>query len=819
MKLIHLISLFFRDLLRNRFFLIFFIVNLSISITGLIGLENFKSAFNYSIQSRAKNIAGSDLSISGRNLLSENKLAEINNLLEPIKFCRLVSFFSMAKGSDRSKLIRVTEFKEEFPFYGEIVYSPAINKLQSSETIVYPSVLKIFNLTIGSYLKIGGRAYKIVSVVLSDSSETFDMGQIAPKVFLSSSAIEEGNFLTTGSTAFYSTFFQTKNSINENLKNKILDIVDDTSIQVRTQDDISGQVGRVLQYLNDFLGIISIVALFLSLVGAFYLYLSFLIKKRKTISIYKTLGLSLKKIKQGLYFQCFFIGIISISCSILMSLFLNEIGNKLISPYLTNPLKIGLSFSGILVAFFVFLSIVIFLMRPIINFTLNEKASDLFQEVQPSHIHSNINVIAIFGMIIPILFLMAFLMTSSWKLSFGFILSLLLGLGLINFVFYLFYRYFPSMKKLEFKLALKYIKRQRLSSISIFISIFFGISLLSLIPVIEKNINSQLTGIDEKGIPEYFLFDIQEEQIKDLETITKDTSSELISLSPLIRARLIKINNELLTVTKEKAITREQQRAQQFQNRGVNLSYRKELNIGEEVIEGSLQPYNGEGVIPLSLEQRYMERIGVKLGDHLTFDILGLDFEGIITSVRQVRWTSFLPNFFILFPPGVLEDTPKTFLASLKIKQDDQTFVDLISEKLPNVSMVDIRDITKKIILVMNEMSKALVLMSVLSIFVGLMIVISLMNHQLIERKKDILLFHLIGLDLKRIKKSIFIEFLSLTIISALFGSLFGQILGQYISYKIFYSLGNFDFLSTLKILFFLFLSLFTMIKITLRKI
>ena len=90
-----------------------------------------------------------------------------------------------------------------------------------------------------------------------------------------------GEFLTRGSTAFYSIHFKTKNDVGKELKNNVVDIIDDSSIRVRTQQDTSGQVGRVLQYLSDFLGIVSIVALFLSLVGGFYLYLSFLLKKER----------------------------------------------------------------------------------------------------------------------------------------------------------------------------------------------------------------------------------------------------------------------------------------------------------------------------------------------------------------------------------------------------------------------------------------------------------------------------------------------------------------------------------------------------------
>ena len=47
----------------------------------------------------------------------------------------------------------------------------------------------------------------------------------------------------------------------------------------------------------------------------------------------------------------------------------------------------------------------------------------------------------------------------------------------------------------------------------------------------------------------------------------------------------------------------------------------------------------------------------------------------------------------------------------------------------------------------MSEMSAALTLMSALSVFIGVVIVISLINHQPIERKKDLNLLRLIGSD------------------------------------------------------------------------
>ena len=114
MKFSHLIRLFNRDLIRDKFFLFFFVLNLSISLTGLVGLENFKSAFSNSISSRAREIAGSDLSISGRRPTDDKKLELLIKEIQPEIYSRRISFFSMGKSHKVSKLVRISEFDPSF---------------------------------------------------------------------------------------------------------------------------------------------------------------------------------------------------------------------------------------------------------------------------------------------------------------------------------------------------------------------------------------------------------------------------------------------------------------------------------------------------------------------------------------------------------------------------------------------------------------------------------------------------------------------------------------------------------------------------------
>ena len=115
-------------------------------------------------------------------------------------------------------------------------------------------------------------------------------------------------------------------------------------------------------------------------------------------------------------------------------------------------------------------------------------------------------------------------------------------------------------------------------------------------------------------------------------------------------------------------------------------------------------------------------------------------------------------------------------------------------------------------------MGVALRLMSIFSIVVGFIIVFSLINHQLIERKKRFIPFKNDWPWTKKQRKMIFIEFVGIVALSGVGGTLFGQILGQIISYKMFYQLGAFDFVSAGKIIVLLLLSTTMIITVALRQ-
>ena len=69
---------------------------------------------------------------------------------------------------------------------------------------------------------------------------------------------------------------------------------------------------------------------------------------------------------------------------------------------------------------------------------------------------------------------------------------------------------------------------------------------------------------------------------------------------------------------------------------------------------------DADGVFEISLEQSLAEELGVSVGDTITWDVQGVRIRTRITSLRDVEWTRFEPNFFVVFQPAALRDAPQS---------------------------------------------------------------------------------------------------------------------------------------------------------------
>jgi len=261
----------------------------------------------------------------------------------------------------------------------------------------------------------------------------------------------------------------------------------------------------------------------------------------------------------------------------------------------------------------------------------------------------------------------------------------------------------------------------------------------------------------------------------------------------MIRARLEKVNGEFFTRAEDKKAlrTREEEIDARMKNRGINLTYRKELSAAEKIVEGEPFPEadpTQDRAAFVSVEKNYARRLGLKVGDGVTFDVQGVEVEGVIKNFREVKWTSFYPNFFVNVEPGYIDEAPKTYLAVLpQGKKDIKRFFQREAVgKFSNISFVDVEELINKLSVLFEKSRQAIEVISWLSLAVGLVILYGLSLDQVYRRYYDLALMKTLGFSPGALRKQLIIEFGFLFVLAMGVGFFLGWLMALLIGREVF---------------------------------
>lgn len=757
---------------------------IAILILGLLGPAMVNSArvgILSMFERHQKAITGADIVISSRQKISSSEMEKIKKNLPANYIMEFTpSCFSMMEANKSQTLVSIETFAGDYPFYGGLTFSdnkkfPQEIKLSELNGVwIEEALAQVLHIKIGDEIKIGDNFFTVQKIVSDDTGQVFQMGAIAYKVYMPTSVFLQKNFLQYGSTLTYLHHIKLP-GINDNqvekLTKKIDKVLTDPAIQVMSYHSVSDQITKGLQYLFDFLSLATLVSLILGALSLFFLGLGKYSAQKNNFEYLFEQGFLRTDVAKILRFEFLFMQLLSAPVSLLIF--------YLIAPLLEKNL---LNFTNLPITLF---QLVPYLVVIIVSQIFNQL---VFEYLIQSHYHKNKKnsqlILITFGLLLLIL---SVLLSHSWRIGLTF--SLVLSLALMI----LWPATTPILKLLEFfQTKTKYPVSYFLKSLTRFASesklqigsLTFALSLLMLIANLEKSLSLEFAEDNQEIFrPDYFAFDIQEEQIPTVEKLAKEFNGELQALSPLIRARIIEVNDRPYEKIRTEAITREEERELRMKNRGANISYRDLLDPSEEVIEGAYftQRFDSDKnpIAEISLEKRYAERMGLKLNDIVVFSILDVLLKTKVTSIRKVRWTSFRPNFFINMQSGVLEDAPKSFLSGIgnldparKIQFQTELF-----KSAPNISCLDVNKLLEKITLLLKQMSLALKIMAFLIFMQGLLLFISAGANKLWQRRQEFLTLRLIGIPRRMIFAQFFFDIIILVISSSLLALFVGSII------------------------------------------
>lgn len=815
-KIKKLFSFAFNELYNQGKLQWFLVLNLAFGLFGFFLLQTFQESLKLQTQNKAQEILGGDFSVSARKIIDQTTIQELESRFAFTQKTSGYSFFAMIQiskgGVAKTRLVRIQTFDQNFPLYGKLDLQ--LNRksvsLEHGQKKIWmdPEVVSLFDVGPESIIKLGQIEFKFGGTIVKDPSRAFRIGNLAPVVFISHQDVADTELIQQGSTLFHSLIYKFDDStlrINtpEQVQKKLNLEIKDVSLRFETAQQDANDDNRVLKYFSDYLGLVSLVALGLCFLCGGYLLRWIFMQQRKTIAIYKTLGLQESEIIGIHFLKNTFISIGALALALASVVACIPFIQSLMTSY-NLPIDLNLETKSVLITSLIALFVPQLMFFPLMIEILQLSPKELFQPLSELKRRSNMFWLWL------ILCLVLFWVLTIWQsqsvktgtvftlglvaLYFIFKLALMISLKIINSVL-------PRFSFLN-SYAMKSLIRKSASTDLVFITMSLAILVLCLLPHVKTSIIEEIKPSTSAHIPSIFLFDIQPEQKQELLTMTKEALGRDLEMTPMVRSRIIKLNDEnyeRVQTTDSGFSTREEEEEARFRNRGVNLTYKSELDASEKVIEGVWKKEwnTEENAIPeISLEERYAQRIKAKLGDVLTFDVQGMEINGKVTSIRQVRWTSFKPNFFIVFQPGVLEEAPQMFLSSVAIGDDSQieSFQNLVVEKFSNVSVINVKRTVEESLIFINQMSVALEGMAIMSIIIGLFVFVILLNTQIRERIAEMNLLQILGLSNERVQHVIARQF-SFIILLAVSCGIGLSFLSVYVVMSVVFGIGSsFDY-------------------------
>ena len=109
-----------KDLLHQRKIYLFLVLNLFIGTFGFLAVQIFQNSLQIDLAERAQTMLGADFSISANRQLTPAEVSEFEKLIKFDQKSSFIEFFGMLKSKDKSRLVTVRAFDENYPFYGEI---------------------------------------------------------------------------------------------------------------------------------------------------------------------------------------------------------------------------------------------------------------------------------------------------------------------------------------------------------------------------------------------------------------------------------------------------------------------------------------------------------------------------------------------------------------------------------------------------------------------------------------------------------------------------------------------------------------------------
>jgi putative ABC transport system permease protein len=776
-----LLKMAWRDSRRNRSRLFLFISSIVLGIAALVAIFSLGDNVRSDIDSQAKTLVGADLVIESNKKVS----SRIRPLLDSLGDQRSVerTFASMIyfTKNDGTRLVQVRALEGDYPYYGTIETAPvraARSFRKNRQALVDKTLMLQYNAQVGDSIQIGDVTFAIAGVITKAPGRTGISTTVAPPVYIPLKYLDSTGLIQKGSriaTSYYYKYNQP--AVIESVISDIEPRLDKEGLDYDTVEERKRNTGRAFEDFNQFLTLISFIALLLGCIGvasAIHIYIR---EKIASIAILRCLGVNSSQAFLIYLIQIVGIGLIGSVLGAALGIAIQQQLPAVFKDFL--PVQVTTTISWKAITQGIISGIVISLLFALLPLVSVRNISPLYTlrlSVEQVRFRDPLKWL-VYAAILFFVSGFTWWQIHNWRQAIIFTLSILVAFLLLSGVAlllrWLVRRFFPSTWNYLWRQGFANLYRPNNQTLILIVTIGLGAAFIGTLYFIQNILISRVTLSGSGSQPNMVLFDIQNSQKDSVAALAKQYKLPVLQEVPIVTMRVEEINKQTSAQVKSDSGSGFRTEAYEWEFR---VTYRDTLTSSEKLTAGKL--YGGvkspDEVIYISMEDRYAKRIHVNLGDHIIFNVQGTLIPTVVGSLRQVDWQRVQTNFRVVFPTGVLEEAPQFHVLVTRVPSPEASarFQHAIVRKYPNVSVIDLNLILSVLDEVLDKIGFVIRFMAGFSIITGLIVLISSVLISKFQRMQESILLRTLGASRKQILVITALEYFFLGALAAATGIL-----------------------------------------------
>jgi putative ABC transport system permease protein len=738
---------------------------LVVAVLSLTAVGFFTSRISQGVHAQAAEVLAADLRLEGPAPIPQRYFDEARK--RGLRTAQVLSFPTAIFSGDLSQLAALNAVTPQYPLRGHLRVADAPFGVPRTtdrvpgrgEVWIDARIIASLKLELGTSLTIGAAHFRVTEVLDYRPDQGTGIVNLAPAALLNYDDIPSTQLVQPGSRATYAALFAgAPAAIND-----FRDYLEKAKLpgeRLKDVEDSSRQLNAAIDRASRFLNLASLASVLLAAVAVAMGARRYAARHIDAVALMKCMGASQSFVLA--------ISIIELTLLALSAVIIGTVLGYLAQSGLVWLLKSlipsGLpdaSLAPLPIASVTVLAMLIgFALPPLLQLKSTPPARVLRKTVTAPPLRYGVSYLLALAALMAILWSMV----RDTELVFS-VLAGVLGVGLVLTLAGLALVRLTSRLRGGVGVAWRYglanVSRRGTGSVVQIVAFGLGLMVLLLLAVVRGDLLADWRRSLPSDVPNNFLVNIRPEQRQALQEFLTAHGFGAPQMYLMVRARITAINGQ-----SPQSLKLGGDAARNYVEREQNLTWSANMMEDNQLVAGRWWTAADAGKPLVSISSEYADGLHLKVGDKLSFDVAGEPLTTEVSSIRKIRWDSFRPNFFLVFPPGLLDGAGGTYMTSLYLNSTQRPYLADLVRQFPTISVFDVDAILKQIRDIMDRASLAVQYVFLFTLAAGIVVLLAAVQSTRDERRYESAMLRTLGASRGTVLQGVAAEFSALGFLS-----------------------------------------------------